>query len=103
MAVDGIDVTRTDKSRDTPETIESTKPDLDMKGGGRQIWLVAAAVAIFLALGFVFFRSTGQDDSYISYWPAHTLARYGSIVNYSGDAVEQSSSLLWVLMLGGLA
>src|SRR5206468_8102680 len=57
-------------------------------------------VAFSVVAGAVLFGSTAQDDSYISYWPAHTLANFGRIVNYNGEAVEQSSSLLWVLCLG---
>ena len=54
---------------------------------------------ILVAAGLVLFGSTGHDDSHITYWPAHTLAHFGEMVNYSGDRVEQSSSLLQVLLL----
>lgn len=49
--------------------------------------------------GLLLFGSAGRDDSYITYWAARSLAEHGSIVNYNGDPVEQSSSLLhvWVL------
>lgn len=49
--------------------------------------------------GFLFFTSTGRDDSHITYWPAYTLSNFGEILNYNGDRVEQSSSLLQVLFL----
>jgi hypothetical protein len=67
-------------------------------------WLPRLAVftlpsAFFLAVGFWFFTSTGRDDSHITYWPAYTLARFGEILNYNGERVEQSSSLLHVLLL----
>jgi hypothetical protein len=52
-----------------------------------------------LAIGLAAFPSTGTDDSYLTYWPAHALVRYGQIVNVNGERVEQSSSLLWTLLL----
>jgi hypothetical protein len=45
------------------------------------------------------FGQGGQDDTYISYWPARTLAERGEIVNYNGLRLEQSSSLSLVLLL----
>src|SRR5579863_3986897 len=52
-----------------------------------------------LAVGAVAYPSTGTDDSYITYWAAYALARFGSIVNVNGVRVEQSSSLLWTIVL----
>jgi hypothetical protein len=52
-----------------------------------------------LGLGFLLYVSTGYDDSYISFWPAHTLATSGELLNYNGDRVEQSSSLLHTVLL----
>ena len=60
-------------------------------------WLGPAL--ILLAVGFTLFSSTGRDDAHITYWPAHTLSHFGEMVNYSGDRVEQSSSLLQVVLL----
>jgi len=57
----------------------------------------------FVAFGFVFFRSTGQDDSYISYWPAHALAHYGRIINYSGEQSSRVRACSGFSMLGSLA
>ena len=57
---------------------------------------------IFIFLGFLLFPSTGRDDIYISYWSAYTLANFGEIVNYNGERVEQSSSLLHTLLLAFL-
>ncbi len=59
----------------------------------------AGAVALFLLIGFVLFGSTGHDDSHITYWAALALRRYGQIVNYNGERVEQSSSLAHVVLL----
>jgi hypothetical protein len=69
---------------------------------GRTVWLVVSC-AILLATGFVLFASAGRDDAHLSYWPAHTLAHIGQITNYSGDRVEQSSSLLHVVSLAAIA
>src|SRR4051812_43111323 len=64
--------------------------------------LLALACGLFLLFGFGLFESTGRDDVYITFWPAHTLATQGQVLNYNGEAVEQSSSLLYVLLLGAL-
>jgi hypothetical protein len=73
----------------------------------RALWLRRATVltlptAFFLTAGFRLFVSTGRDDAHITYWPAYALARFGEIVNYNGERVEQSSSLLHVLLLAFL-
>ena len=70
---------------------------------GRSAVWIAVAVAGFLAIGFLLFPGSSWDDSYITYWPAHTLAQHGAILNYNGDRVEQSSTLGLVLILGVLA
>ena len=54
---------------------------------------------LFLLLGFMSFPSTGSDDPYITYWAAYALSEFGEIINYSGEKIEQSSSLLHVLIL----
>lgn len=61
--------------------------------------LVAAAAAV---LGLLFFLSGGQDDCYITYGAARSLATTGRLTNYNGDALEQSSSLLHTALLAGL-
>jgi hypothetical protein len=58
-----------------------------------------AATVLGLALAIVLWGQGGQDDKYISYWPARTLAEHGEIVNYNGLRLEQSSSLSLVVML----
>lgn len=58
--------------------------------------LCSAAIAIFLI------GCGGHDDTHISFWPAYTLANFGDIVNYNGENLEQSSSLLWVLLLAAI-
>jgi hypothetical protein len=54
-------------------------------------------------VGLVLFSSTGRDDSYLTFWPAYTLAEFGEIVNYNGSRLEQSSSLLQTFVLGGVS
>jgi hypothetical protein len=60
---------------------------------------ILVAVVLSMSLGFVLLMSTGQDDPYLSFWPAYTLAYHGEIANYNGERVEQSSSLLHTLVL----
>jgi hypothetical protein len=64
----------------------------------RHAQLVLPLVVLLIA-GFLLFTSTGRDDAHITYWPAYTLSHFGEIVNYNGERVEQSSSLLHVLLL----
>lgn len=54
---------------------------------------------LLIVLGFVLFSSSGRDDSYITYWPARSLALHGEILNYNGAKIEQSSSLFDVILL----
>jgi hypothetical protein len=52
---------------------------------------------LFLYSGF-----TGTDDVYMTYWSAKALSDGGQIINYNGDAIEPSSSLLHVIILATL-
>lgn len=66
-------------------------------------WLLcAAACCTLLLIGLLLFPSAGRDDTHITCWPARTLAGSGEMINYNGDRVEQSSSLLQVLVLAVL-
>jgi hypothetical protein len=56
-----------------------------------------------LAIGAFLFPSSGRDDVHIGYWAAWTLAEHGEILNYTGDRLEQSSTLLHTLLLAALA
>ncbi len=56
---------------------------------------------VFLVIGFFFFPSAGRDDVHITYWAAHSLSSFGEIVNYNGERIEQSSSLLHTVILAG--
>ncbi len=57
---------------------------------------------IFLLIGIFFFPSAGRDDVHITYWAAYTLSNFGEILNYNGDRIEQSSSLLHTLILASI-
>jgi hypothetical protein len=61
--------------------------------------LLLLLATLYLLPVFVLFGVGGRDDSYITYWSAHALSLYGEIVNYNGDRIEQSSSLLHVIAL----
>jgi hypothetical protein len=65
--------------------------------------MLAASALLMVATGLLWFQSAGIDDNYITYGAAAALVETGSITNYSGDAVEQSSSLLHVLVIALLA
>lgn len=58
--------------------------------------------AAFLLTALMFFPSSGYDDSHITYWAAYTLAEHGQILNYNGEHLEQSSSLLHTILLAAL-
>ena len=66
-------------------------------------WPVLLPVAGLIGLSVSLFPSAGRDDAYITYWAAHTLREFGEIANLNGAHLEQSTSLLHVLILGGLS
>jgi hypothetical protein len=73
--------------------------------GGRHSWPSRSALVeslVFVALSFLLYGQGGQDDTYISYWPARVLAEHGQILNYNGVRLEQSSSLSLVVILASL-
>lgn len=53
----------------------------------------------FVVLALLVFPAGGSDDSYITFWAARSLAETGEILNYNGERLEQSSSLLHTLVL----
>ena len=63
-------------------------------------WAVACTLATSASV--VLMSATGQDDSHMTFWAARALADHGGILNYGGHRVEQSSSLLFTLLLSGL-
>ena len=66
-------------------------------------WPVLLPVGGLLGLSIALFPSAGRDDAYITYWAAHTLREFGEIANINGAHIEQSTSLLHVLVLGVLS
>ena len=66
-------------------------------------WPVLLPVAGLIGLSVSLFPSAGRDDAYITYWAAHTLREFGEIANLNGAHIEQSTSLLHVLVLGALS
>ncbi len=66
-------------------------------------WPVLLPIAGLIGLSVSLFPSAGRDDAYITYWAAHTLREFGEIANINGAHIEQSTSLLHVLVLGVLS
>ena len=82
----------------------STGPHVTSKLTGilaRLAWHIGPP-SLLVLVGLCLFPSGGQDDTHITCWPAYTLSQFGQILNYNGDRVEQSSSLLQVLILASL-
>jgi hypothetical protein len=66
-------------------------------------WWKYSVVGIFSSIAaFVVVGVGGVDDSYITGWVALNISRSGSLSNFNGDSIEQSTSLLHVLILGAL-
>jgi hypothetical protein len=63
------------------------------------IALYLALSVVLVLIGSFFFPSAGRDDAHITYWAAYSLSYFGEVLNYNGDRVEQSSSLLHVVLL----
>ena len=59
------------------------------------VGLLALAGAMVVLLGY-----TGRDDSHLTYFVADHLATGHGLVNLLGEPQEQSSSLLFALLLG---
>ncbi|MEM1182215.1 MAG: hypothetical protein AAGM22_27955 [Acidobacteriota bacterium] len=68
----------------------------------RRLWSTLCPIGAFFLIGLCLFPVSGQDDFFITLWPAETLADQGQILNYNGEAVEQSSTLLLTLVLAAL-
>lgn len=62
--------------------------------------ILISVFLLYLVLGFGLFSSAGRDDVYITYWVSYALSHFGELVNFNGAFVEQSSSLLHVLLVG---
>jgi len=67
------------------------------------LWWKYSVIGIFSSIvAFVVVGVGGVDDSYITGWVALNISRSGSLSNFNGDSIEQSTSLLHVLILGAL-
>lgn len=67
-------------------------------------WLsVTGCCLLALLAGFLVYGSTGHDDSHINFWVVHTLLTRGELVNYNGERVEQTTSLLQDCLTAALA
>ena len=66
-------------------------------------FLLGCLLCLPMALVFYLVGSAGHDDSHITYWQAWTLNHQGALLNYNGERLEQSSSLLQVLLAALLA
>jgi hypothetical protein len=54
----------------------------------------------FLAVCILLLGYTGRDDSHITYFVSQHWADTGQYANYNGDRLEQSTTLLYALILG---
>lgn len=63
---------------------------------------IVVGISITILAGFLLFGPSGRDDVYMTLWPAQQFSERAEIVNYNGDAIEQSSSLLHVVVLGSV-
>ena len=66
-------------------------------------WPVLLPIVGLVGLSAALFPSAGRDDAYITYWAANTLREFGEIANLNGVRLEQSTSLLHVLILGAVS
>jgi hypothetical protein len=64
------------------------------------LWPALIPIVVLVGLSASLFPSAGRDDAYITYWAANTLRDFGEIANLNGIHIEQSSSLLHVVVLG---
>ncbi len=60
------------------------------------------AMGLLLAQCVLLYGNTTRDDAFFTYWSAYSLAEHGSILNYNGEPVEQSSTLFYTILLAAL-
>jgi len=59
-----------------------------------------SAITVFaITVSFLTFGSSGRDDPYITFSAAESIRDSGWLTNINGDAIEQSTSLLFTLIL----
>ena len=68
-----------------------------MKINDTRLIIIFGLIAILngLLLGY-----TGRDDSHITYFVSDAWAAGNNIINYNGESIEQSSTLLFTVLLG---
>ncbi|WP_322055185.1 hypothetical protein [Paraburkholderia bannensis] len=64
--------------------------------------LVLLPVLLLIVHGFVLYGTSGRDDVHITYAEATNLSQGLGFTNVNGDRVESGSSILHVVILGGL-
>ncbi|HSC75040.1 MAG TPA: hypothetical protein VLB90_02245 [Pseudomonadales bacterium] len=57
-------------------------------------YVTLVSCLLILIAGFFVYGATGHDDAHINFWTAWTLLEHGEILNYNGERVEQTTSLL---------
>lgn len=68
----------------------------------RYAFVLAAAIALYLWLGATRYLGAGRDDVFITLYAGQALAEGQGLVNYNGERVEISSSLLHTLVVAGI-
>jgi hypothetical protein len=57
------------------------------------------SILFSLTCGLLLFPAAGRDDTYITYWAAYSLSKFGQILNYNMHHIEQSSSFAQVILI----
>jgi len=76
------------------EQVVNTRPSDVLLALGVGLLIAAASLALFGA--------SGRDDPYITFSAAEAIMEYGRLANINGDPIEQSTTLLFTLLLAGL-
>src|SRR4029077_16251883 len=90
------------RRRGTPDPLPARMKSPEPAALASRRPLAASLFGVWL-FNLLFYVHGGQDDTYITYWAARTVAEHGQILNYNGARVEQSSSLALVVILGVLS
>ncbi|HJP39527.1 MAG TPA: hypothetical protein QF499_10450 [Gammaproteobacteria bacterium] len=61
--------------------------------------LLIICILLFIVLGVIFFPSAGRDDDHIAFWSVNTILEFGDILSYSGERLEQGSSLGFIALM----
>ncbi len=68
----------------------------------RYALVLAAAIAVFLWMAATHYLGAGRDDVFITLYAGQMLAEGQGLVNYNGERVEMSSSLLHTLVVAAI-